>query len=111
MRRFLALAALSVAALAAAAPVAEAQSRREGLSITVRPRSFLDAGNVVAAGSQSSPASGFGQTRSYLLFLPYGNLGTRYGQDLLPDPVTNGPFPGSRNPFGPVDFVAPSSFR
>ena len=111
MRRLLAVLALTVAALSAAAPVAEAQTRREGLSITVRPRSFLDAGNVVQPGSLSSPASGFGQTRSYLLFPPYGNLNSRYGGDLLPDPVTNGPFPGSRNPFGPIDFVAPSAFR
>ena len=71
MRRPIALAVLSLAALAAAIPAAEAQDRRragDGLSITVRPRSFLDAGNVVPAGSLSSPASAFGQTRSYVLF-------------------------------------------
>ena len=32
----------------------------------------------------------------------------RYGQDLLPDPITNGPFVSARNPFGPIDFVAPT---
>ncbi len=26
---------------------------------------------------------------------------------VLPDPITNGPFVGARNPIGPVDFVAP----
>ena len=83
----------------------------EGLSITVRPRSFLDPGTVVPVGSLSSPASAFGQTRSYVLFPPYGNLSSRYGQDLLPDPITNGPFVGARNPFGPIDFVAPNALR
>lgn len=114
MRRPLALAFLSLAALAAAVPAAEAQDRRrpgEGLAITVRPRSFLDAGNVVPVGSLGSPASAFGQTRSYILSPPYANLGSRYGQDLLPDPITNGPFVGARNPFGSIDFVAPDAFR
>ena len=114
MRRPVVLAVLSLAALAAAIPVAEAQDRRrpgEGLSITVRPRSFLEAGTVVPVGSLSSPASAFGQTRSYVLFPPYANLGSRYGQDLLPDSITNGPFVGARNPFGPIDFVAPDALR
>ena len=113
MRRPVVLAVLSLAALAAAIPAAEAQDRRpgEGLSITVRPRSFLDAANVVPVGSLSSPASAFGQTRSYVLFPPYGNLSSRYGQDLLPDPITNGPFVGARNPIGPVDYVAPYWLR
>ena len=44
-------------------------------------------------------------------FRPYGNLSSRYGQDLLPDPITNGPFVGARNPFGPIDFVAPDALR
>ena len=114
MRRPIALAVLSLAALAAAIPAAEAQDRRrtgDGLSITVRPRSFLDAGTVVPVGSLASPASAFGQTRSYVLFPPYGNLSSRYGTDLLPDPITNGPFVGARNPFGPIDFVAPDALR
>jgi hypothetical protein len=107
MRRPIALAVLSLAALAAAIPAAEAQDRRrpgDGLSITVRPRSFLDPGTVVPVGALSSPASPFGQTRSYVLFPPYGNLSSRYGQDLLPDPVTNGPFVGARNPFSAPGF-------
>jgi hypothetical protein len=77
MRRPVVLAVLSLAALAAAIPAAEAQDRRrpgEGLSITVRPRSFLDPGTVVPVGSLSSPASAFGQTRSYVLSPPYANL-------------------------------------
>ncbi len=36
---------------------------------------------------------------------------SRYGTDLLPDPITNGPFVGARNPFGPIDFVAPDALR
>ena len=79
----------------------------EGLSITVRPCSFLDVGAVVPVGS-FKPGERLRQTRSYVLFPPYGNLSSRYGQDLLPDPITNGPFVGARNPFGPIDFVAPT---
>ena len=31
----------------------------------------------------------------------------RFGEGSLPDPITNGPFVGARNPIGPVDYVAP----
>ena len=113
MRRFLALSFLSLAALTAAAPVAEAQSRRNGdaLILNVRPRNWLDAGNVVPPGGATNPASAYGQTVSYLNLPPWQNWRDRYGEGVLPDPVTNGPFIGARNPIGPVDFVAPYGLR
>lgn len=111
MRRLVLLAAASVAAIATMAPAADAQSlRRRGeqvIILDVRPRSFLDAGNVVPVGSQHSPASSYGQTRSYLNLPPYQNMKDRFGEGSLPDPVTNGPFVGASNPIGPVDYVAP----
>ena len=111
MRRLVLLATASVATFMAIAPVAEAQSlRRRGeqtIILDVRPRSYLDAGNVVPVGSQHSPASSYGQTRSYLNLPPYQHMKDRFGEGSLPDPVTNGPFVGARNPIGPVDYVAP----
>ena len=119
MRRLAVLAAASVAAFMALAPVlapvAEAQSLRrrgeETIILNVRPRSYLDAGNVVPVGSENRFATGFGQTASYLNLPPYQNMKDRYGEGSLPDPITNGPFAGARNPIGPVDYVAPDFLR
>ena len=89
---------------------AEAQTRtlrRSGedvLILNVRPRSYLDAGNVVPVGSYQGPASGFGQTQSYLNLPPYFGQRERFGASVLPDPVTNGPFIGARNPFGAIGY-------
>jgi hypothetical protein len=107
MRRLVAIAALSVAALAAAAPAAEAQVRRvrgDPLVVNVRPRSYLDAGNVVPVGSMNYPTSGYGQTVSYLNMPPYFGQRERFGASVLPDPVANGPYPGpnGRNPFSGI---------
>ena len=112
MRRFALLAAVSIASFTALAPLAEAQTlRRRGertIILNVRPRSYLDAGNVVQVGSQQNPAiGGYAVTRSYLNLPPYQNLKDRFGEGSLPDPVLNGPFVGARNPIGPVDYVAP----
>src|SRR5215207_9437542 len=101
---------LATAALPALAAPADAQGRRqEGrpLVLRVTPRSFLDPGPVVPVGSINPGYTGYGQTQSYLLSPPYAPNGERFGVGVLPDPITNGPFVGSRNPFGPVDFVAP----
>jgi hypothetical protein len=96
---------------------AEAQSRQRQtrqavgqggpLVLRVQPRSFLDPGPVVPVGSINPGISGYGQAQSYLLSPPYAPNGAGFGVATLPDPITNGPFVGSRNPFGPVDFVAP----
>ena len=116
MRRLVVLATASVATFAAlapvVAPVAEAQSlRRRGeqaIILNVRPRSYLDAGNVVPVGSENRFQTGFGQTASYLNLPPYAHNRERFGESVLPDPITNGPFVGASNPFGPIDYVAPA---
>jgi hypothetical protein len=78
------------------------------LVLRVTPRSFLDPGTVVPVGSINPGYTGYGQAQSYLLSPPYMQNNERFsGGGNLPDPVTNGPFVGSRNPFGPVDYVAP----
>src|SRR5215216_65706 len=107
MRRRAAFAALSLAALSAVP--AEAQSRTlrrngEVLILNVRPRSYLDPGNVVPVGSMNYPTSGYGQTVSYLNLPPYLGMREHFGASVLPDPVTNGPFIGARNPFGPIGY-------
>jgi hypothetical protein len=96
---------------------AEAQSRQRQarqtlgqgapLVLRVTPRSYLNPGNVVPVGSINPGYTGYGQMQSYLLSPPYAPSGAGFGVGTLPDPITNGPFVGSRNPFGPVDFVAP----
>ncbi|HZB38710.1 MAG TPA: hypothetical protein VE443_12030 [Beijerinckiaceae bacterium] len=113
MRRLAAYAALSLAVCSALPAEAQTRSlRRSGedvLILNVRPRSYLDAGNVVPVGSMNHPVSGIGQTQSYLNLPPYMGLRERFGASVLPDPISNGPYPGPnmRNPFSPVDWVAP----
>lgn len=101
MRRF-PLIGLAALALAATLPVGT-QAQDRPLVLRVQPRSFLDPGNVVAPNSISPGASGYGQTQSYLASPPYAPAGDRFGMGLLPDPITNGPFVGARNPFPPLD--------
>lgn len=103
--------AASLAGLMVLGAAAEAQEYRSGapLRLNVRPRSFLDAGRVVAPNSSVNPASGYGQTVSYLNSPPYQNFNDRYGSGVLPDPVTNGPFAGAVTLLGPVDLDG--SFR
>jgi hypothetical protein len=112
MRRFLALSFLSLAAVAAAVPPAEAQNSRRGdaLILNVRPRSWLNPGNVIPVGAQVNPASPLGQTISYMVLPPWQNMRDRFGEGVLPDPI-GGPFIGARNPIGPVNFVAPDFLR
>src|SRR5215213_10208257 len=51
----------------------------EVLILNVRPRSYLDAGNVVPVGSLNFPTSGYGQTVSYLNLPPYLGQRERFG--------------------------------
>ena len=101
MRRFAVIGLVSLAAASAFSAAAEAQDRP--LVLRVQPRSFLDPGNVVAPNSISPGASGYGQTQSYLASPPYAPSGDRFGMGTLPDPITNGPFVGARNPFSDID--------
>jgi hypothetical protein len=113
MRRLAVFAALAVAALSAVPAEAQTRLRRQGedaLILNVRPRSYLDAGTVVPVGSMNYVTSPQGQQASYLNLPPYMGQRERFGGSVLPDPITNGPFIGARNPFGPIDFVAPSGF-
>ena len=115
MRRIALLTLASLATFAASVPSVEAQDRVTyrpgGFTINVRPRSFLDAGNVVAPYSSVNPASAYGQTVSYLHSPPYGNRKDLFGEGTLPDPITNGPFVGSYSPFDPIDFAGPYNLR
>jgi len=67
----------------------------------VRPRSYLAAGNVVPVGSMNYFRSGYGATASALYLPPYLGMRERFGASVLPDPISNGPYPGpnGRNPF------------
>ena len=119
MRAVLTVSLIALTALAAAAPPADAQQRRRvivqsGESVPilrVRPRSFLEPGNVVPVGSLDRTTSGFAQTQSYLVSPPWSHRRDQFGEGVLPDPVTNGPFVGARSPFNPVDFNGPIDVR
>ncbi|MFE1601383.1 hypothetical protein [Methylobacterium sp. ID0610] len=99
---------LSLATLGAGTVGSEAQDSYvirsyrggQGLAIRVRPRSWLDAGNVVApnAGSVSNPATNpHFITASYLASPPYIANRERWGgAGVLPDPITNTAFIGAR---------------
>lgn len=104
---------------------AEAQGRyysveRVGpaLPIRIRPRSWLDGGNVVEPGngSVSNPATNPQFiTASYLNSPPYGR-NDRFGAGNISDPITNGPFVGARSSairgidFSAVDAIDPTSY-
>ena len=69
------------------------------LPIRIRPRSWLDAGNVVEPGngSVSNPATNpVLIAQSNALNPPFGR-NDRFGYGVLPDPITNGPFIGARS--------------
>ena len=110
-RKFLLMFSVAAIVIGAAFPAdAERQRRRpteRPLVLRVQPRSYLDPGTVVPVGSLNRTTSGYAQTQSYLRSPPYAPNGERFGVGVLPDPITNGPFVGARNPFNPVDYVAP----
>jgi hypothetical protein len=113
MRRFALLGLASLTVLATVS-VADAQTRDRPLVLRVQPRSFLDPGPVVPVGSINPGYTGYGQTQSYLLSPDYAPNRDRFGLNSLPDPITNGPFVGSRNPFptfGVPDVEATGSIR
>lgn len=77
--------AVAICAVLASLGAAEAQSRRGGITIEVRPRSWLDAGPAVPVYSQQNYARDsydFGDTRRF------GSRGGDFG--LLPDRFSAG---------------------
>ncbi len=110
MRRAISLALAGALSFTAFASVAQAQGRygsgyvrvSQPLPIRIRPRSWLDAGNVTEPGNGSiaNPATSPQLiTASYLNSAPYGvaNRERFLGAGILPDPITNGPFIGARS--------------
>jgi len=103
--RLLALTLSAAAALAGLSSVpAEAQQRRSAnevqqrrpLNVTVRARTYLDPGPVVAVGSQQNYVTAF-QTYSVPV---YGFIGERFGESVLPGRLG----PGQNNSlFGSFD--------
>ena len=69
------------------------------LPIRIRPRSWLDAGNVVEPGngSVSNPATNPAFIAASNQLNPVYGRNDRFGNGILPDPITNGPFIGARS--------------
>lgn len=118
------LGALAVSSLGLAVP-AEAQDGfgpgyrvSRPLPIRIRPRSWLDAGNVVepGAGSVSNPATNPVLIAQSNALNPVYGRNDRFGGGILPDPITNGPFIGARSSairnvdFSAVDVIDPTSY-
>ncbi|MGY2052125.1 hypothetical protein [Methylobacterium sp. JK268] len=126
MPRLALIGLLSLSALAAGTAASEAQDSyvirstrgSQGIAIRVRPRSWLDAGNVVEpnAGAYANPATNpHFITASYLNSPPYISNRERWGgAGVLPDPITNGPFIGARRSavtvdLSDIDYLDPTS--
>ena len=88
LKRLAAVFAVSIAASTVMASVAEAQSRRGPLRVTVQKRSFFDAGNVVPVGSMNRYAS-----QHFASAPAYSNMGGFYGEDILPGRIGAGANP------------------
>jgi len=90
------------------------------LPIRIRPRSWLDAGNVVEPGSTvaglGNPATNPQLIAASNQLNPVWGRNDRFGGGVLPDPITNGPFIGARSSairnidFSAVDAIDPTSY-
>ncbi|WP_310347093.1 hypothetical protein [Methylobacterium sp. BE186] len=90
------------------------------LPIRIRPRSWLDAGNVVEPGSTAgglgNPATNPQLIAASNQLNPVYGRNDRFGAGILPDPITNGPFIGARSSairnvdFSAVDAIDPTSY-
>jgi hypothetical protein len=112
MRRFALLGLASLAALTTVSVVADAQAQDRPLVLRVQPRSFLDPGPVAPVGSMNRYVTA--PMISSVANPPWAFQRDRFGEGSLPDPVTNGPFVGARNPFpmfGVPDVEATGSIR
>lgn len=79
---------IALAASTVMVSLAEAQSRRGPLRITVQKRSYLDAGKVVPVGSMNRYAS-----QHFAASPIYVSTGSLYGEDTLPSRVGAGSNP------------------
>ncbi|PTM41190.1 hypothetical protein [Bosea sp. 124] len=88
LKRLAAVFAISIAASTVLATIAEAQSRRGPLRITVQKRSYFDLGNVVPVGSMNRYAS-----QHFASAPAYSNTGSFYGEETLPGRIGAGANP------------------
>jgi hypothetical protein len=88
LKRLAAVFAVSIAASTVLVTIAEAQSRRGPLRVTVQKRSYLDAGNVVPVGSMNRYAS-----QHFAAAPAYASFGGFYGEDTLPGRIGSGANP------------------
>jgi hypothetical protein len=79
LKQLAAVFAIAIAASSVLATVAEAQSRRGPLRVTVQKRSYFDAGNVVPVGSMNRYAS-----QHFASAPAYSSVGGWFGEDVLP---------------------------
>ncbi len=81
LSRTLTVAAASMAVLTFAASLAEAQTRRKGVPLTIQKRSFLDSGPVVPVGRLRNYVND-----STVLFVPTYRNGApaKFGNETLP---------------------------
>lgn len=84
-KRIATVLAIAMAASTALATIAEAQSRRGPLRVTVQKRSYFDAGNVVPVGSLNRYA-----TQQVYASPVYANTGEFYGEGTLPPRIGAG---------------------
>lgn len=79
---------LSLVALTVATTIAEAQSRRGPLRVTVQKRSYFDAGKIVPVGSMNRYAN------QHIAAAPtYVSVGELYGEGTLPARIGAGTNP------------------
>ncbi|GJE56267.1 MULTISPECIES: hypothetical protein [Methylobacterium] len=88
------------------------------LPIRIKPRSWLDAGNVTEAynGSVANPATNPYLIQASNLNSPVYGRNDMYGGSNMPDAITNGPFIGARGgairnvDFSAIDAIDPTSY-
>jgi hypothetical protein len=88
LKRLAAVLAVSMAASTVMVTLAEAQSRRGPLRITVQKRSYFDMGNVVPVGSMNQYAS-----QHFAATPVYANTSEFYGEGVLPARIGSGANP------------------
>jgi hypothetical protein len=88
LKRLAAVFAVSIAASTVLVTIAEAQSRRGPLRVTVQKRSYFDLGNVVPVGSMNRYAS-----QHFASAPAYASVGGWFGEDTLPGRIGAGANP------------------